>query len=191
MKRILLLAFLINCIGATAQEFSYTDLLKNVDEVTVTDSFHIESAPQQLIPIDSITMKKWFGPLLGLTKNNRLKNRSYYLTGKITSNENFDMLVVLEEKKKSDTNNVQVVHLVTMRKDGSYIASLEAAMGGVKKNASYNTSSWLYKDNKLVLDSKIMVNDRSFDDMSSYTINRGGRLILATRYESSFFKNDC
>ena len=183
MKRILLLAFLINCIGATAQEFSYTDLLKNVDEVTVTDSFHIESAPQQLIPIDSITMKKWFGPLLGLTKNNRLKNRSYYLTGKITSNENFDMLVVLEEKKKSDTNNVQVVHLVTMRKDGSYIASLEAAMGGVKKNASYNTSSWLYKDNKLVLDSKIMVNDRSFDDMSSYTINRGGRFILATRYE--------
>ena len=128
-------------------------------------------------------------PILGLAKNNRLKNRAYYLAGKITGHENFDLLVLVEEKKssgsrgKADSNSVQVVHLVSTRKDGHYIASLEAAVTGLKKNSTYNTSSWLYKDYKIVLDSKISVNDKIFDEMTSYRINRGGRFILSGRYE--------
>jgi len=184
MKRNLLIAFLLSCFTAIAQEDpSYEELLKPVNEVRLTDSLLIDATPEQLNLLDSITVKKWFAPLLGLAKNNRLKNRNYYLAGKITSNENFDLLVLLEEKKKTDSNSVQVVHLVSTKKDGRYIASIEAAATGLKKRSTYNISSWLYKDYKLVLDSRISVNERSFDDMTSYRINQGGRFILSERWE--------
>jgi hypothetical protein len=184
MKRNLLLAFLLACLGASAQqEHSYQELLKPVNEVELTDSLHINATPAEMRLLDSTTVKKWFAPILGFAKNNRLKNRAYYLAGKITGHENFDLLVLVEEKKKLDSNSVQVVHLVSTRKDGHYIASLEAAVTGLKKNSAYNISSWLYKDYKIVLDSKISVNDRVFDEMTSYRINRGGRFILSGRYE--------
>ncbi len=184
MKRNLLIAFLLSCLSSFAQEEpSYEELLRPVSEVTLADSLLIDATPSQLSLLDSSAVKKWFAPILGLAKNNRLKNRNYYLAGKITSNENFDLLVLLEEKKKTDSNSVQVVHLVSTKKDGHYIASIEAAAAGLKKRSTYNISSWLYKDNKLVLDSRISVNEKSFADMTSYRINQGGRFILSERWE--------
>ncbi len=189
MKRNLLIVLLFTCFNATAQQpLSYEELLKPINEVELTDSLHINATPSQMSLLDSSVVKKWFAPLLGLTKNNRLKNRNYYLAGKITGNENFDLLVLLEEKKKTDSprdsagNSVQVVHLISTKKDGHYIASIEAAATGLKKRSNYSISSWLYKDYKLVLDSKISVNEKSYDDMTSYMINRGGRFILSERY---------
>ncbi|HEV7781790.1 MAG TPA: hypothetical protein VGO58_11030 [Chitinophagaceae bacterium] len=190
MKRNLLIVLLFAGFSATAQqELSYEELLKPVNEVELTDSLHIDATPSQMNLLDSITVKKWFAPILGLAKNNRLKNRNYYLAGKITGNENFDLLVLLEEKKKTDSpqdsvsNSIQLVHLVSTRKDGHYIASIEAAAMGLKKRSTYNISSWLYKDYKIVLDSRISVNERSYDDMTSYRINQGGRFILSERWE--------
>jgi hypothetical protein len=184
MKRNLLIAYFLVSFSASAQEGqSYEELLKPVPEVELADSLHINAAPSDMHLLDSMEVKKWFAPLLGLAKNNRLKNRSYYLAGKITGHENFNLLVVLEEKKKSDSNSIQVVHLVSTKKDGHYIASIEAAAAGLKKRSTYNISSWLYKDYKIVLDSKISVNEKSFDDMTSYRINQGGRFILSERWE--------
>lgn len=184
MKRSLLIVILSSFLQANAQqEPGYDDLLKKVNEISLTDSLHINVTPSHLLLLDSSVVKKWFSPLLGLAKNNRLKNRNYYLAGKITSHDNFDLLFLLEEKKKSDSSNVQVVHLVSSKKEGHYIASIEAAVSGIKKKSNYNISSWLYKDYKIVLDSRILVNDQSIDDMTSYRINRGGRFILSQRFE--------
>lgn len=170
--------------GNAQDDTTYTTLLKPVREVELADSFHIE-APFELINLlDSMTVKKWFSPILGAAKNNRLKNRNYFLAGKITLHEKFDLLVLLEEKKKkTDSSDVQVVYLVSTKKDGTYIASLEAAVAGTRKRSNYNTSSWLYKDFKIVLDSRISINERSYDDMARYRINSGGRFILSGKYE--------
>ena len=72
----------------------------------------------------------------------------------------------------------QVVYLVTTKKDGSYISSLEVAVSGVRKKSSYYTSSWLYKDYRIVKDSKMVVNQKSYDDLASYKISGAGRFIL-------------
>jgi hypothetical protein len=184
MKRIVFLCLLFSWLTSDAQEYmSYTDLLKSTQEVWLSDSLYINTDPQQKNILDSSTVKKWFSTILPGTGTNRLKNRNYYLTGKITSNDKFNILVLLEEKKRSDSNSVQVVYLITTKKDGTYIASLEAAISGIRKKSSYNTSSWLYKDNKLVLGSKITVNEKSYDDLTSYKINSGGRFLLSGRYE--------
>ena len=133
--------------------------------------------------LDSSTIKNWFPQLLPSSANNRLRNRSYYLAGKITSSSNFDLLIVLEEKKKADSTISQVVYLITNKKDGAYIASLEIPITGAsKRKSSFSTSSWLYKDYKIVQDSKITVNQRSYADLKKYRINGSGRFILSPNY---------
>jgi hypothetical protein len=184
MKSIVFLCLLFSRLSLPAQNATdYKALLESTQEVLLSDSLQINANPFQKNLLDSSIVKRWFSNVLQGTSNNRLKNRSYYLSGKITTNDNFNMLVLLEDKKRSDSSSVQVVYLVTTKKDGAYIASLEAAISGIRKKSSYNTSSWLYKDNKLVLGSKITVNEKSYDDLTSYRINSGGRFLLSGRYE--------
>ena len=183
MKRALIIAlFFIATRGQAQDSLGYTDLLQSVKEIQLGDSLHIDLLHSRHEALDSNSMKQWFFPMLGGTNNNRLKNRAYYLNGKITSNPNFNLLVILEEKKKNDTLTSQVVYLVTTRMNGTYIASLKAAISGNKKRSSYNTSSWLYSDYKVVMDSKMVINDKSYYDLSNYRINRTGRFILYPNY---------
>ena len=181
MKRLFLLYFLFTTLGAIAQkETSYVAMLSATEEIELKDSLEINAVAWKLRRLDSVDVKKWFSPILGTANNNRVKNRGYYLGGKFTTHENFDLLVLLEEKKKKDSSNsaVQVIYFVTTKKDGKYIASLEVAITGAKKKTSYNTTSWLYKDFKIMKDSKLIVNEKLFDDLAVYKINGGGRFIL-------------
>ncbi len=144
----------------------------------VTDSLLIDGVTSQMPALDSNAVKTWFSRLLPTNPNNRLKNRNYFLTGKITTHNNFDLLVLLEEKQRADSSIAQVIYFVTTKKDGSFISSLEAVVSGSRKKSSYNTSCWIYKDYKIVKDSKIVVNQRTYDDMASYKISGSGRFIL-------------
>lgn len=166
-----------NTINAQ-EESDYTAFLHTAPEVSVNDSMRITTNGGEARLLDSSAVKKWFSRLLPSTATNRLKNRKYYLAGKITRNENFDLLVVIEEKKRTDSSNVQVVHLVTTKKDGGYIASLEAAMSGSKRKTNYDISSWLYHDYRIIKDSRIMINEKPYDDFAQFKINNSGRFIM-------------
>ena len=179
MKRMVSICFIFFWLHTSAQEvLSYEELVSSTNEVLLDDSLHIDGIPWEMKQMDSSTVRKWFSNLLPSTINNRLKNRSYYLGGKITSHTNFDLLLVLEEKKRVDSNHVQVVYLVTFRKDGTYISSLEVAVTGSRRKSNYNTSSWLYKDYKIVKDSRMVINKKNYDDLANYKINGTGRFIL-------------
>ncbi|MEO7984387.1 MAG: hypothetical protein ABI688_09915 [Bacteroidota bacterium] len=183
MKRLITIFTLLTWLSGAAQDGpTYSDLLKSAEEVVLSDSLHINGEPFQKHLLDSMAVKKWFSNVLPSTAGNRLKNRNYYLTGKITSNQNFDLLLLMEQKNRNDSTGVQVVYLVTSKKDGTYIASIEAAVAGIKKKTSYNTSSWLFKDNKIVLATRMTINQRSYDDLANYKINNGGRFILYPKY---------
>lgn len=161
-----------------SQDSAYANFLDSAPEVGLTDSLRINADAAQLKLLDSGMVKKWLPRLLPSTANNRLKNRRYYLAGKITRNDNFDLLMVVEEKKRADSSNVQVIHLVTTKKDGGYIASIEAAVSGTKRRSNYDISSWLYNDYRVIKDSRITVNEKSYDDMAVFRINNAGRFIL-------------
>lgn len=183
MKAVLILCFLICSINTTAQTDSgYNNLLNATSEIGLTDSLYIDASSWQLVPLDSTAVKKWFSRILPSTNSNRLKNRDYHLAGKITSNTNFDLLLLLEEKNRADSSNVQVMHLISTKKDGTYIASLEVAVTGTRKKSTYNTSSWLYKDYQIVHDSKIIVNEQFYGGLTHYKINGTGRFMLSPNY---------
>lgn len=183
VKKFSILCFILCSLNVTAQtDTAYSNLLNATSEVSLTDSVHINAFSWQPFALDSAIVKKWFSRILPSTNNNRLKNRNYFLAGKITSNTNFDLLLLLEEKKRADSTNVQIIHLISTKKDGTYIASLEVAVSGSRKKSIYSTSSWLYKDYQIIQDSKIIVNEQSYGDLTHYKINGGGRFILSPNY---------
>ena len=183
MKRLIFFCFFFSGLFAKSQDSTaYTNLLHSVSELRLTDSLQINAGQTEEKLLDSNSVKKWFSRLLPSGSNNRLKNRSYCITGKITSHPNFDLLLVQEQKKKDDTASIQVVYLVSTKKDGTYISSLEVAVTGNRKRSFYNISSWLYKDYMIVQDNQIIVNEKSYGDMSYYKISGGGRFILSSNY---------
>lgn len=183
MKRLLFFSFFFSSVVTNGQDsIAYSNLLQSVAELRLKDSLQINAGQSEFKILDSNSVKQWFSRLLPTGSHNRLKNRSYSLTGKITSHPNFDLLFVQEEKKRDDSASVQVVYLVSAKKDGSYISSLEVAVTGNRKRSFYNISSWLYKDYQIVQDNQIIVNEKSYGDMTYYKINGGGRFILASNY---------
>lgn len=183
MKRLILICLFFSCLGATAQDgLEYADLQLTTEEVQLSDSLQINAILYQKNLLDSALVKKWFSNVFSGSGNNRIKNRNYYLAGKITSNQFFDLLLLQEEKKRSDSSSFQVVYLITLKKDGTFIASIEAAIAGIRKKSSYNTFSWLFKENKIVLISKMTVNEKSYDDFMNYKITNKGRFILYPKY---------
>lgn len=181
-KLIILLSFLSFHQLQAQKDTAYQALLRSAEEVPVTDSLLLSAVEINTSPLDSITIKKWFSHALSVANTNRLKNRDYFLTGKITTNTNFDLLVVVEQKRKTDATGTQVVYLVSMKKDGGYISSLEVAVSGIKSKSTYYTSSRLYKDNRLYLDTKFNLNDSLYADYSVYNINQNGRFLLAPKH---------
>jgi hypothetical protein len=169
-------------VAAQSDTTSYTTLLNTANEVYLTDSISINNTPWQLNLLDTNTVKNWFPHLLPNTANNRLKNRNYYLAGKITTSNSFDLLIIVEEKKKADSSTSQIVYLITNKKDGTYIASLEIVVTGTRKKSNFITSSWLYKDYTVVQNSKIIINQRTIADLKQYKINTAGRFILSANY---------
>ena len=175
MKKLVLILLLSHCHLLNAQtDSSYQLLLKNISEVKLTDSLLLNAIELQAEPLDTFSIKKWFALALSTNNNNRLKNRNY--------NNNFDLLVVVEQKMKADVTGTQVVYLVSTKKNGSYISSLEVAVAGTKNNSNFNTTSLLYKDNKLKLDRKFVANDSSYADVNVYKITKNGRFLLAPTY---------
>ena len=182
MKLVFILFIFLTVKSYSQDSASYAKILTVTNEITIADSIRLSTDAWNRQRLDSNDVKKWFSPLLGSLNNNRLKNRSYFLAGKITSPLNFDILILLEEKKKADTIESVVVHLVTTRKNGGYISSLETAVRGNKKKSNYNTSSFLFSDLTIRKDSHITVNERKLDDLEIYRINSGGRFILYPDY---------
>lgn len=184
MKRLILVGLLSGSMYAFAQEpVSYTQLLETTKEIDLSDSLQFSTVSEESLAIDSNTMKKWLPQILPANAGNKFKNRTFSLAGKITTHHNFDLLVIMEEKRRSDSSGTQVVYLVSVKKTGDYIASLKAAVAGTKKKTGYNITSCLYKDYKIIQDSRIIIDEKAYNDMAYYKINTGGRFVSYPKFD--------
>lgn len=169
--------------GHAQQPLSYADLLSVTKEIDFSDSLELRNNPEEVAALDSNIVKQWFGAVLPVNAVNKFKNRVFSLAGKITTPENFDLLILLEEKTKSDSSTTQILYLISVKKNGEYIASLKAAVNGTKKKTGYNITSCLYKGYKIVQDSKFTVDNKAYNDVALYKINSGGRFVSYPRTE--------
>lgn len=153
-------------------------MLARTTEITLTDSLSISGLDKEMVKLDSNTVKQWFTPVFSSSQSIKFKKRDYYLAGKITGSQHFDLLVLVEDKRRGDSSGYKVIHLVTTKKDGSYIASLKAAVSGTKKQSNYNTSAWLYKGLNIIQYSKIITSTTSMANITNYRINNTGRFLM-------------
>lgn len=185
MKRLILFSLLVSGLVGSAQEpVSYAEMLSGTREISLADSLNFDTNPEEVTALDSSTVKKWFPQLLPANANNKFKNRKFSLAGKITTQQNFDLLVLLEEKRRSDSTGTQVVYLISSKKTGEYIASLKAAVSGSKKRTGYHIASCLYKDYRIIQDSKMTVDNKAINDLVFYKINAGGRFVSYPKPDS-------
>ena len=184
MKRLILIYLLGSNLSIFAQDpLTYPGLLASTGEINLADSLHFDNEPEDVTALDSNTVKKWFAAVLPASAANKFKNRIFSLIGKITTAENFDLLVLLEKKRRSDSTGTQIIYLISAKKTGEYIASLKAAVGGTKKRTGYNISSCLYKDYRIIQDSKMTIDNKAINDMVYYRINSGGRFVSYPKFE--------
>ncbi|MFN8290815.1 MAG: hypothetical protein U0U70_11195 [Chitinophagaceae bacterium] len=184
MKHLILTALLAASLTAHAQQpLGYGSLLNLAKEIDFSDSLELRNTTDERTLLDSNTVKSLFPQVLPDGPLNKFRNRTYSLAGKITTHQQFDLLVLMEEKTKGDSIITRVVYLISMKKTGEYIASLKAAVSGTKKKTGYYITSCLYKDFKIVQDSKITVDNKAYDDMALYKISAAGRFISYPRME--------
>lgn len=184
MKRLILVILIGSCLQLAAQEaMNYPELLASTKEIDISDSLNFDTEPEEVTALDSNTVKKWFATVLPPNASNKFKNREFSLVGKLTANENFDLLVLLEKKRRSDSTGTQVIYLISTKKTGEFIASLKAAVGGTRKRTGYNISSCLYKDYRIIQDSRMTVDNKDINDMGYYKITAGGRFVSHPRFE--------
>lgn len=100
----------------------------------------------------------------------------YFISGKITSHPNFDVLLVSTKKENDDNKFFEYVYLLTTRKDGSNISTLTVAIKR-EKGAIVYTSSWLYKDYSVMVATNIQSDGKTFGGRAEYRINEEGRFV--------------
>jgi hypothetical protein len=176
MKPLLLFFLFLPFKSWSQTDSSFARFLASANEMEIKDSLPLTTDNWDLQRIDSNDVKKWFRAIIGSGINNRLKNRSYFLAGKISSHPGFDIIFILEEKKKSDS--VQVMHLITTKNSGQYISSLEVAVNGSKRQSVYNTSSTLFPDFTLRKNELMSFGDKSLLNIKNYRITDNGRFML-------------
>ena len=177
MKRLVSISLLLVPIYLFAQvEISYNDMLKRTREINIADSFFVDVTSVDHVALDTVTLNAFFQsiyPPLGPTKN---KPMEYFISGKITSHPNFDVLLVSTKKENDDNKFFEYVYLLNNRKDGSNISTLTVAIKR-EKGAIVYTSSWLYKDYSVMVATNIQSDGKTFGGRAEYRINEEGRFV--------------
>lgn len=181
MKKVLIFLFAGHCTASLhAQEIpSYAQLLSDCPEITLKDSLPVSGLVRDMKELDSSTLLYYFKPVLANSNQAvKLKNRDFFTGGRITTRDHFNLLVLVEDKKKEDSTVLRVIYLVTTKKDGTYISSFKAGVTGTKKKSSYQTSSWITKNLDIRQDSRITTTSSTMADVARYRITNTGRFIM-------------
>ena len=177
MKGLFCICLLFSSTLLQAQrEVSYSDLLGRTKEITISDSFLVDVSTIDHILLDTTTLSLFFQSIYPPLVTKKSKPMEYYISGKITTHPNFDMLLVSTRKKSDDDTYFESVYLLTNRKDGSNINTLAVAIRR-DNGAKVSTTSWLYKNYSVFVTTRINSKGQDFGGMSEYRINEDGRFV--------------
>ena len=176
---VLVLALIIFSSAIWGQDSSYRQLQVLTRELVIKDSLQLDKLSNGY-KLDTANMKRFFAPLIS-SGNNPFKNRFYTCLGRICDHENFDIFIVMEERRRADSSGMNSTYMVTLKKTGEYISSQKVAVSGTKKRSGYNIRSTLYRDNRVFIDSKIVTGEKVFEEAENYQISKTGRFLMAEK----------
>jgi hypothetical protein len=185
MKQIAVILMLCVTINATSQK-NHTQVLNMTKEIKIIDRVYLDIPNLDKTELDNITAHRFFKNLYG-TNNPLPVDTKYYISGKITKHPDFDLLLLYSEKHPSDSLNDFNLLLLTTRKDGSYISSLDAASDihfmRNNKMQSNRIRSYLYSDMRIKQENEISAMNRKFQ--MEYRINEYGVFVSYPKYKAN------
>ena len=178
MKILVCIFFLLTGTSIKAQnESDYTNLLKKTREIVIIDSILVDVNSIEHIVLDTNTLKNYFQMFYPPLTTRRSNAMEYFISGKITTHPNYNMLLVSTRKEEEEDDVYsESVYLLTTKKDGSNISAIAVAMRR-EKNAIVNTSSWLHKDNRVFVTTRIDSKGKIFGGLAEYRVNDDGIFI--------------
>jgi len=158
----------------------YADLLKRTREIVIRDSLMVDVNTVEHIVLDTIILKDYFQMFYPPLVTRKKSAMEYFISGKMTTNPNYNVLLVSTKKEEQGTDGndeySESVYLLTTKKDGSNISAIAIAIKR-EKGTIVNTSSWLHKDNRVFVTTRIDANGKTFGGLTEYRINEDGRFI--------------
>jgi len=164
MKRVLTVVLFFAGSSISAQKApTFKEVLKATTEISVTDSILINYFSFDKTALDKITGERLFK--LFYPKAKPLDQGEYFVSGKITSHKDFNILLLCLESMVKDHSNEwrapinrsvsKELFFVLLDKDGNYKNNFLVAMNFEKVNYFQKTvirkiSSLLYKDFRIV-----------------------------------------
>lgn len=178
MKHLILSFLLAGSYTLYAQKNTdYHTLINSVPEIEFTDSIAFDDYPENSIFIDSIQVRSFFRQLYHTSGKNWGSQLHWWLSGKITHNNNYDLLLLVEKNEGEDGICFNTVHLVSMSKDGEYIAALGLYINRNNNTTRYTASSLLFKDLSIIQNTRIYASSKNFGGRNEYKINEEGRFV--------------
>ena len=152
-------------------------------EIKIIDRLYLDLTNLEKKEIDEATAYKLFKRMYG-NISSLPGDTKYYITGKITSNPDFDLLFLYAEENKTDSITNFNLSLLTTRKDGSYISLIDAASDNYyvhnNKPQFNKVRSYLYRDFKVKQENEVSSLGRKFE--MEYKINDYGVFVSYPNY---------
>jgi hypothetical protein len=146
VSSICLFSFIL--FASAQKKSSYANLLNSTKEIVIADSLYATFSSLEKMPIDD-EMTKVFNQKVDPLNN--WPGFHYYLAGKITSNKNFDVLLIPAERKTNDTTKTHYVFIMTMTKEGKPIENglaFHMVLFNDKPAGASRLDSWLFNQFK-------------------------------------------
>jgi hypothetical protein len=178
MKHLILSFLLAGSVAVHAQNnTNYNQLVNAIPEIELADSLFFDSCPAGAVVLDSLQVRTLFRQLYHTTGKSWGTTISWWLAGKITRYSNYDLLLLVEKNEGKDGICFNTVHLVSISKEGEYIAALGLYINRNNNTTRYTASSFLFKDLSIIQNTRIYASSKNFGGRNEYKINEEGRFV--------------
>lgn len=180
--------FVLLCISltGTAQNgLTYNQVLNLTKEIKVIDRLYLDISNLEKTELDPSTAHQLFKRAFG-TNNGSSNDAKYFICGKITRHPDFNLFFLYSEKSTTDSIRNFNLILLTTRKDGTYVSTLEAASDLYytrnNKPQFHKTRSYLYNDFIIKQENVISAMNKKFE--AEYRINDYGVIVFYPKWKS-------
>ena len=182
MKVLLPILLLVSMNSLAQKAGTYAHLLGRTREIVIIDSIQVEAGNVDYVSLDTPTLKNFFQMIYPPILTNKSGPPEYYISGKITTHPNFDLLLVTTKKGTVEESVSESVYLLANRKDGSNINMLTVSIRRENKDATVIAHSSISRDLKVLVTTKINSKGKYFSGLSEYRLTEDGRFMHYPHY---------
>ncbi len=181
MKKLIFFPALLITAYCNAQiSTSYSAWLNTMTELQTKDSIAIKIPTATITEENPLLIKQFIFPLFS-DESSQSKPQSYHIVGKITSNYDYDIILLYISKIYSDSTAIKKIYLNTFSKLGQLLHSQAVASSMMFKDIKSNTSAIYFKHGEIEVYGERFFQNELTSYTTRYSINNHGIVYNPTK----------